>query len=722
MRHLRLLLALSALALLAASGALRSAADKTAAARAGFQALSGTEAGGFVLPADERLVSSLDLQTEGLRYERYQQYFGAAQVLGAQITVLRDGSGTVVAVIGSHYPQITPAGPVAFPATVAERIAERETGPSQRRRSDLMIDPESGRYFFRVESPSFGSRWVHQIDAANGSVLSRYDAIESEQGVGVKGDSKDLIGLTKFHGAAGHGATNAHYDLASLDGRQVTYDAGNTETTINDVTDGDDVWDLVTADRKSPGQPALVDAQYYANVTDDYLRSVQGLDWSADCGYAGMQSVTHYGVNFGNAFWDGGYTVYGDGDGVTLREFSAGLDVVAHEHAHGVTECTSKLVYLNESGALNESFSDIIGNSVEFFANEPDSSNCTKASGQTTCADWWIAEDVVIAPDAVPGFRNMADPEEDADPDHYSEYIVTPYDNGGVHSNSGIPNHAYYLLVNGGLNASCAAPLTHNSAHCSDADSQDNNLTVAGIGLAAAERIFFLGFTSLPSNATMCQARLSTEASASMLFGSSSQQRLSTRGAWVAVGLTDTACAGSALPTPTPTPPPPADSDGDGVPDASDNCPSVANPAQEDADADGLGNACDNCPNSGNPAQEDADADGLGNACDNCPNWGNPSQNLPSWPVPSDDPDCDGFSTANESGMQTNPALACGSGAWPPDFNDDALVGIDDVLALKPVFGSSIPPASPRFDLTASGSVGISEVLALKPFFGAGCT
>jgi len=86
------------------------------------------------------------------------------------------------------------------------------------------------------------------------------------------------------------------------------------------------------------------------------------------------------------------------------------------------------------------------------------------------------------AADAVPGFRNMADPEEDSDPDHYTEYLVTSQDNGGVHTNSGIPNHAYYLLANGGLNASCAAPASHSSAHCSDGDTQDNNLSLTAIG------------------------------------------------------------------------------------------------------------------------------------------------------------------------------------------------------------------------------------------------
>jgi hypothetical protein len=329
----------------------------------------------------------------------------------------------------------------------------------------------------------------------------------------------------------------------------LTYDGHNTPVNIYFTTDLDNHWTLVTSDGSSPGQPALVDAQYYADVSDQYYLTNHGLDWIADCGYVAMQSVAHHRNNYDNAFWDGTFVVYGDGNGTTLRELSGALDVVAHEHGHGVTECTSNLDYVNQPGALNESFSDMMGNSAEFFANEPPASNCTLASGQTACADWWVAEDVTLTADAKPGFRNMADPEEDFSsalgaphPDHFAEFIVTGLDNGGVHVNSGIPNHAYFLLVNGGLNASCAAPATHNDAHCADGDTQDNNLNVAGIGLGAAEDIFFLGFTALPTNANFCQARASTEAAAGILFGASSQQRRSTTDAWVAVGVTDTAC------------------------------------------------------------------------------------------------------------------------------------------------------------------------------------
>ncbi len=268
----------------------------------------------------------------------------------------------------------------------------------------------------------------------------------------------------------------------------------------------------------------MIDAQYYAKVTDDYLLGL-GLDWIADCGYPAMESVAHYLRNYNNAHWTGAFLLYGDGDGTLFRQLSGGLDVVAHEATHGVTDCSSGLIYLNESGALNESFSDILGNSAEFYAQD-------NGLDPTVSADWLVGEDIYLPADSAAGDRNMADPEEDGDPDHYSERQVGGGDNGGVHTNSGIPNHAYYLLVNGGLNASCAIPGTHNSAHCTGSE-----IAVAGIDLPDAEKIFFPAFIGLSSNATMADARAATEAVASSMFGAASQQLDSTTDAWVAVGV-----------------------------------------------------------------------------------------------------------------------------------------------------------------------------------------
>jgi bacillolysin len=192
---------------------------------------------------------------------------------------------------------------------------------------------------------------------------------------------------------------------------------------------------------------------------------------------------------------------------------------VTHEFTHGVTEFTSGPIYQNESGVLNEAFSDMLGNSSEFYAQ---TNGGLDPAGPP---DWQIGEDVYLPEDAVPGFRNMADPAEDGDPDHYSELYTGKQENGGVHSNSGIPNDAYYLLVIGGSSAGEAIGHDHTGP------------SVVGIGLANAEQIFYTGFTSLSANATMSQARQATETAAIVLYPTDPLQKTSTSNAWEAVGV-----------------------------------------------------------------------------------------------------------------------------------------------------------------------------------------
>ncbi len=126
----------------------------------------------------------------------------------------------------------------------------------------------------------------------------------------------------------------------------------------------------------------------------------------------------------------------------------------------------------------------------------------------------------------------------------------------------------------------------------------------------------------------------------------------------------------------------------------------------------------------------DGDADGWADATDNCPSWPNPTQFVPGWAILANDPDCDGFSSSDETAIGTLPLAHCAAtatpndenpDAWSPDLDDNRTVDINDVLAMKEVFHTAVPPTSSRFDLKPDGAVDIADILAMKPFFGATC-
>lgn len=151
--------------------------------------------------------------------------------------------------------------------------------------------------------------------------------------------------------------------------------------------------------------------------------------------------LVHYGEAYDNAFWDGaGHMFFGDGDGHLLTDTTKGLDVIGHELTHGVTQHEANLTYSGQSGALNESLSDVFGSLVKQYH-----------LGQTAAkADWLIGADIV-GPELAPALRSMKAPgtanQYDNQPSDMDHYLHTTKDNGGVHTNSGIPNHAFYVTA-----------------------------------------------------------------------------------------------------------------------------------------------------------------------------------------------------------------------------------------------------------------------------------
>ena len=200
---------------------------------------------------------------------------------------------------------------------------------------------------------------------------------------------------------------------------------------------------LVRGENDPPtGDKAVDEAFDGAGATWDFFMEEYQRNSIDDEGMILDQTV-HYGEDFNNAFWNSKQMVYGDGDGELFNRFTIDIDIIAHELSHGVTEHEAGLVYFYQSGALNESFSDVFGSLVKQY----------KLGQEAREADWLIGANVLVGDYALrsmkaPGtaYQNHPIIGSDPQPATMDDYqTLAPWeDNGGVHINSGIPNYAFY--------------------------------------------------------------------------------------------------------------------------------------------------------------------------------------------------------------------------------------------------------------------------------------
>jgi len=194
------------------------------------------------------------------------------------------------------------------------------------------------------------------------------------------------------------------------------------------------------------GDPAADEAYDGAGDTWHLYYDVYGRNSIDDAGL-GLDSTVHFGRLFDNAFWDGRQLVFGDGDGEVFDRFTADVDIIGHELTHGVIQFTANLNYEYQSGALNESWCDVFGSLAK-----------QRALGQTAAqADWLIGENVLIGRQyamrsmKAPGTAYLNHPllGDDPQPATMDGYYDLPIwdDRGGIHLNSGIPSHAFYLAA-----------------------------------------------------------------------------------------------------------------------------------------------------------------------------------------------------------------------------------------------------------------------------------
>ncbi|WP_058304439.1 M4 family metallopeptidase [Gorillibacterium timonense] len=437
----------------------------------------------------------------GTTHYRLTQTISGIPVYGADQTLHVDKDGNVTALLGSVVQTVYQTYPLTLSKAsllsekdailAADKDAALEYGPL----GEDELTPKADLYYFFVDGvPKLAYktevnvlepeplRIRYFISAEDGSVLFKYNILENVTGTGT-----GVLGDTKTFETRLSGSTYQLYDSTRGKGI-VTYTAKNkTSLPGTLLTSTTNVW----TDR------AGVDAHAYAEKVYDYYLSHFGRK-SLDGSGLQIKSTVHYSSSYNNAFWNGSQIVYGDGDGVTFRALSGDLDVVGHELTHGVTEHTANLEYYGEPGALNESFSDIIGNSIE--------------------ADGWLIGDDVYTPGVTgDALRSLANPTLYGQPDKYANRYTGSSDNGGVHTNSGINNKAFYLAVQGGT---------------------FNGVTITGIGREAAVQIYYNALVHyLTTSSNFSAARAAVIQSAIELYGSGSAQVTAVTKAYTAVGV-----------------------------------------------------------------------------------------------------------------------------------------------------------------------------------------
>jgi len=485
-----------------------------------------------------------DTLIPGRTIEQLDQYYNGVLVWGGSVSRQLAG-GSAISVFGTLYADIaldiTPTLTQTDAKAAVERIGGAELGPDRLPRLVILpTDDGSFRLVWVGEIFTSGDRLRLFIDAKTGEVVRRDSLLQTQvpnapvgHGKGVLGDDKKVSTLALC------GTFVAFDTLRPPDIR--TYDLRSNLTRAIQFLNGVlplSASDFATSTNNDWTDAASVDAHVYSSYTYDYYYKRfgrRGLD-NADKRILNMThlvrrsdvfSASQATINyFVNAFYAGdGVMAYGEGcvctfDGQRVNYLAGALDVVAHELTHGVTQYTSNLEYRNESGALNEAFSDMMGTSVEFFF-QPAGNGLMKG-------DYLIAEDVFTTglPGTLNGIRSMENPAIYEQPDHYSRRFIGPpnaeHDNGGVHINSGIANQAFYLAIEGGTN-------------------RTSRIRVQGVGPSnreQIEKVFYRAFAQLmPSNANFALARVIALRAAQDLYGLNSAPYNAVRDAWAAVGV-----------------------------------------------------------------------------------------------------------------------------------------------------------------------------------------
>ncbi|NRS87988.1 Zn-dependent metalloprotease [Flavobacterium sp. 7E] len=388
--------------------------------------------------------------------------------------------------------------------TLAYKFDIYATSPISR--GDLYIDANTGEALFYNARIKHIEKYSHNKNALStitdkktsfvaANAATRYSGTQSIQ-TQLSGSSYILSDATR-----GKGIQTFNMNKST-----------NYNSAVN-FTDNDNNWTSAEFDNTNKDNGAL-DAHWGAEKTYDYWSTVHGRN-SFDNAGAAIKSYVHYDNAYDNAYWNGSVMTYGDGSG-TYFDVLTSIDVAAHEIGHAICEKTANLAYQKESGAMNEAFSDIWGACIEYYA-------------APTKNTWLIGEDIERRSGHA-ALRSMSNPKSEGQPDTYggTNWInvnCTPAkanDYCGVHTNSGVLNHWFYILAVGK----------------SGTNDIGNTYAVTGINIDKAAKIAYrIESVYLSANSTFANARTYGIQSAVELYGAGSAEVIATTNAFYAIGV-----------------------------------------------------------------------------------------------------------------------------------------------------------------------------------------
>ncbi len=480
-------------------------------------------------PDGEMVMRTVERDRHGFTAVRFDRTVHGIPVWGEDVVVRFDRAGRPIGFSGyySATEDVPAASPLVLPeAAVRNAVrALRETAgvDASITGSQLVYYPVNGTLRLAWHhTATAGMAWRGDLflDAATGAYLHHIKTIHNDgpaAGSGLDLSNTNRV-LNLYNIGSNFFMINTTKPMFNAAQSQFPNKPVGTINVLNAQNgDGSSLFHTTSTNANSwTNHRNAVSAAFFAGRVYDYYSATHARN-SIDGKGGSMLLVVNFQQNFDNAFWNGQFMVFGNGNGTNFSDLAGSLDVTAHEMSHGVIEHTANLIYEFEPGALNEHFADAFGASCDFFVQGP-------------AANWLLGEDVTTP--AIPGdaLRDMENPDGPKvafggqQPAHMSQFqvLTKDQDNGGVHINSGIPNKAFFLAA-------------------------------TAIGIAKAEQIWYRALSQhLTRNSKFVDFRLATIQAAGELYGATEQAAVTS--AMNAVGIT----GGNA----TPPPPPPQDNTG----------------------------------------------------------------------------------------------------------------------------------------------------------------